>query len=435
MRRASSSRLRRNLTSVCALAALVLVTACGSSGSASGGKLHIWALEDEAVNAVLEDSIKKFNKSSGVDAELSTYVNDPYKQKIRVSMGSPNAPDIFFNWGGGDLKQYVQAGQVLELTDYLNKHPDFKNAFASSVMDFVKFDGRYYGVPMLGVQPVMLFYNKKVFNKVGVSPPETYADLLSLVDKFKAEGITPIVLPGSQAWTELMWLEYLTARIGGPDVFQAIKAGEEGAWSQPALIKALEQCQELVRRGAFGSDYSAITYDNGSASTLLAQGKAAMFLMGSWEMATQLDRNPQFVKSGNLGFIEFPKMKGGEGNAHAIVGNPSNYFSITKSTDHPKAAKDFLRKTLTSDQYVEGLIEAGQVPTVKGIKDKLRANPRSDYTTFTYELVQQAPHFTQSWDQALTNSSVATAMLTNLQKVFLLEMSPEQFAKAMESVQ
>src|SRR5690606_34519937 len=129
--------------------------------------------------------------------------------------------------GGGNLAEYVKADQVVDLTEALEANPEFKEAFLPSVLDVAKIDGSYYGVPMQGVLPVVLFYNKKVFEDAGVEPPATYDDLLDLVDTFKKEGVTPIVLPGAQAWTELMWLEYLVDRVGGADVFQAIAAGEE----------------------------------------------------------------------------------------------------------------------------------------------------------------------------------------------------------------
>ena len=46
--------------------------------------------------------------------------------------------------------------------------------------------------------------------------------------------------------------------------------------------------------------------------------------------------------------------------------------------------------------------------------------------------MQNAPSFTQSWDQALP-AEVAQDMLTNLSRVFLGELTPEQFGEAMEA--
>ncbi|MEY9212287.1 extracellular solute-binding protein [Thermobifida halotolerans] len=412
--------------------ALGLTTACGTSGpgASDDGGIEVWMVEDATVNPVVESALDA-HETSG---ELVTYVNDSYKQRIQVALGSPNAPDIFFNWGGGNLAQYVDEGQVVDLTDTLEANPEVRDAFLPSVLDVAQIDGRYYGLPMQGVLPVVLFYNKQVFEDAGVEPPATYEDLLDLVDTFKEEGVTPVVLPGSQAWTELMWLEYLVDRVGGADVFQAIVDGEEGAWSDPAMIEALEMCQELVERGAFGDNYSSLTYDNASASTVLASGKGAMFLMGTWELSNQIENNPEFVENGDLGFTAFPALEGGEGDPAAIVGNPSNYFSVNSDSANTEEAIDFLVDTLASDSYVEDLVDIGHVPAVAGIEDQLAETDHAEFTTFTYELVSEAPSFTQSWDQAI-DPAAAETMLTNLQLVFLGDMTPEEFAEAMEATQ
>ncbi|KUP98629.1 ABC transporter substrate-binding protein [Thermobifida cellulosilytica] len=417
--------------------ALGLTTACGTAGPGTeedAAGVEVWVVEDATVNQVVQTAVEAYSESAGIEGELVTYANDAYKQRIQVALGSPEAPDVFFNWGGGNLAEYVNAKQVVDLTDALESNPEFRDAFLPSVLDVAKIDDRYYGVPMQGVLPVVLFYNKKIFDEVGVEPPTTYDELLKLVDTFKKEGITPIVLPGAQAWTELMWLEYLVDRVGGADVFQAIADGEEGAWKDPAVIKALEMCQELVERGAFGNNFSSLTSDNGSASTVLASGKGAMYLMGTWELSNQIENNPDFVADGHLGFTAFPALEDGEGDPKAIVGNPSNYFSVNADSAHIKESIDFLVQHMASDEYVEDLIEIGHVPAVAGIEDKLAETEHAEFTTFTYQLVSEAPTFTQSWDQAIPPAAAET-MLTNLQMVFLGDMTPEEFAEAMEATQ
>jgi raffinose/stachyose/melibiose transport system substrate-binding protein len=69
------------------------------------------------------------------------------------------------------------------------------------------------------MQPVVLWYNKDLLKKVGLSePPATWNDLLDAVKKFNAAGIAPFAIGGASKWPELMWIEYLTDRIGGPKV-------------------------------------------------------------------------------------------------------------------------------------------------------------------------------------------------------------------------
>ncbi|MGN9806887.1 ABC transporter substrate-binding protein [Micromonospora sp. L32] len=403
------------------------LAACGNSGPGGGEQLQLWALQDAEYQKVLKPAIDAYNSGAENKIQFTTYVNDAYKQKLQVAMGSPQAPDVFFNWGGGNLAQFVKAGQVVDLTD---RTADLSAAFLPSVLSVGQVDGRQYALPMNGIQPVILYYHKGVFAAAGLQPPKTYDQLLAVVDALKAKGVTPIALPGSQGWTELMYLEYLLDRVGGPDKFAAIAAGGAGAWSDPAVVRAATMCQELAKRGAFGGNFSSINYDNSGASKLFATGKAAMFLMGSWEYSTQLTNNPAFVKDGKLGWLPFPTVADGAGDPTAVVGNPSNYYSVSASSKHADTAVDFLKRTLTSESYVQGLIAAGQVPAVKGVETKLAGTPGAEFTTFTYQLVSGASSFTQSWDQALP-PSVGSELLTNLQKLFLSQLTPAEFVAAM----
>ena len=88
-------------------------------------------------------------------------------------------------------------------------------------------------MPAETVQPIVLFYNKRVFDKVGAQPPQTWGDIMDLVPKFNAKGIAPFSLGGQSRWTNMMWLEFLLDRIGGPEVFQTVFDGEKDAWSEP----------------------------------------------------------------------------------------------------------------------------------------------------------------------------------------------------------
>lgn len=422
---------KRPLTAMGFAVLLAVVTGCGTSGPADsgGGGIEIWALQDDVLNPIEQASVESFNAEGG-NASLETFGNDPYKQKLRVALGSPNAPDVFFNWGGGNLAEYVEADRVADLTEMLESNPDLKASFIPSVLEAAKIDGKYYGIPMRGMQPVVLFYNKAVFEKAGAEPPETWNDLLKLVDTFKSEGVQPIALAGSQSWTELMWAEYLLDRIGGPEVFQNIREGKPDAWRQPAVLEAMTKIKELVDRGAFGDNFASVGYDVGGASTILAQGKAAMHLMGSWEYVNQLGQSPEFVEQGDLGWIPFPAVEGGQGDPDNVVGNPTNFYSVAADSDNLESAKEFVSTQLNDPEYVQALIDAGDVPAVTGVEEKLASAPNSEYTTWIYDQVQQAPNFQLSWDQDLP-ADEATFMLTQLQELFLGNLSPQAFADSL----
>ncbi|MEU2348545.1 extracellular solute-binding protein [Modestobacter sp. NPDC049651] len=411
-----------------------LVAACGSdstSGGSGGGAATVWALQDTTLNPIEQASIDRFNKDGDGKAKLVTFANDPYKQQLRTSINGSKAPDVFFNWGGGNLKPYVDAGKIEDLTPLLDKNPELKDAFLPSVAAGAQFDGKTYGLPMRGVQPVLLFNNKKVLESAGISEsPKTWDELLADVDALKAKGVTPIALAGSQSWTELMWAEYLLDRVGGPEVFQNIRDGKNGGWNQPEVVQAMTMLNDLIKRGAFGNKFQSVGYDVGGASTILATDQAGFHLMGSWEYTNQLGQSPDFVKAGNLGYGAFPAIDGGKGDPSNLVGNVSNFYSVTKDSKSKDAALDYVAKTVNDPTYVSDLIKAGDVMPLKNARDQIAKTDNADYGVAIFDMTSNAKNFQLSWDQDL-KSDEATKMLTELSNLFNGKQTPEGFVKAL----
>lgn len=438
--RRSRARRRRTLLTTTAAAFLVLTVAVvagvtvergwsGRPGSdAVEGRdqvIRIWSLRSNGRDTALREQINDFNRRSELRIELTLLTNDDYKQQLAGVLGTPHAPDVFLNWGGGGLTELVDAGQVVDLTEAVAAHPGFAEAFLPTVLAGGRVHGRQYGLPMDGMQPSVLFYNRKVFADAGLRPPRTYPELLNLVDEFKAREIIPIALAGAQGWPQLMYLMYLTDRIGGPGKFADILAGKPDAWSDPAVLQAVTLSQELAARGAFGSGFSGIGYDSDIPSQRLAAGEAAMHLMGAWEYGNLRIVDADFARD-DLGWVPFPAVPGGAGDARNVVGAPANYFSVLTASAHVDVVVDFLLQVLLSDRYLDGLQAAGEVPGVT----RPPAGSADGFTTFVYQLAAQAPSFTLAWDQAL--SPTAGGFLNhNLGKLFRSELTPEQFVADM----
>ena len=434
----NSRRLTRVAGTASTLVLLASVAACGSSGPGGGGggggdTAQIWALQDPVLNPIEQGSIDRFQDSSdsGAEFELATFGNDPYKQRLRTAINSPEAPDLFFNWGGGNLKEYVDAGKIEDLTSLLDENPEVRDAFLPSVLNGAVLDGKTYGLPMRGMQPVVLFYNKAVLEEAGVQVPTTWTELLAAVDGLNAAGKTPIALAGNQPWTELMWAEYLLDRVGGPQVFQNIRDGVGEGWNQPEVLEAMTMLTDLIQNhNAFGDEFASVGYDVGGASTILARGDAGFHLMGSWEYTNQLDQQPDFVTNGDLGYVQFPAVEGGAGDPSNLVGNVSNFYSLTTTSEAKDAAKEYLTTQLTSDEYISDLIAAGDVPPVNGVRDQLEEADNADYTTFIYDATVAASNFQLSWDQDLTGD-VSTQMLESLSRLFLGELDAQGFVDSL----
>jgi raffinose/stachyose/melibiose transport system substrate-binding protein len=117
------------------------------------------------------------------------------------------------------------------------------------------------------------------------------------------------------------------------------------------------------------------------------------------------------------------------------VGNPSSYLALNASaTAEQKAiALDYFATGLLTDADAEAWItQAGSVPVVNGIDSRFAGRPDAEFLQFVYDMAAKAPTFVQSWDQALLPAT-AEVLLTNIEQLFGLTITPEQYAANMNA--
>jgi raffinose/stachyose/melibiose transport system substrate-binding protein len=408
----------------------------GGGGGGGGGKATYWFLSGQPQQQIREGAVKRFNASkAGGTIGYTEFQNDAYKTKIKTSIGAGKAPTIIWGWGGGGLKSYVDAGAVEDLTDWFSQHADVKSRLFPSSFGAATIDGKIYAMPCETVQPIVLYWNKKIFDDAKLEPPQSWGDMMDLVGKFKAKGIAPLSLGGQSLWTNMMWLEFLFDRIGGPEVFQAVFDGEKNAWSNPASIKALTECQNLIKAGGFVKGFASITADSNADQALLYTGRAAMMLHGSWTYASMKHDGGDFVTGDHLGWMNFPPVDGGKGDPSDTVGNPGQYLSISSkaSPAAKEVAKKFFQTGVLDDNEVKGWIDTGGVPIVTSAASQLTSSKDAEFLKFVYDVSSKAKVFAQSWDQALSPTA-ATKLLDTIGKLFALAISPQQYADTMNAI-
>lgn len=415
---------------------LATLSACGGGAQPTGGagspsSLSVWALTGAKQDTYQQsfDSWNEDNPDSPFAVEY--FANDSYKEKIRTAIGSGNSPTLVFNWAGGTLADYAANGSIVDLT---GKVDDTLSRCIDSIGSVGQIDGKQYAVPNNDTQPVILYYNTELFEQHSVTPPTTWDELMTAVETFSGAGITPLALAGQSIWPELMYIQYLTDRIGGPEVFQKVLTGEANAWSDPAITSALESIRQLVDAGAFGDGFGSVAADAGADAALVHTGQAAMLLQGSWVYGTFKQDAADFVSGGKLGFLNFPAVEGGAGDAANVVGNPANYWAVSAdaSEEVQELALKYLNEYNLNDEMVESFLAMGAIPAAEGLEDKLPDLDDGDFLSFAYDMVLKAPHFQLSWDQALPPAP-AQELLNNLSQVFLGQKEPADFVAAMNA--
>lgn len=421
-------------TAVLAAGAMFGLSACGGGGdSESSGEPDAWVLNGGVWNVVEEDFAAWNEENPDQSFTVESFANDIYKDRIRTAVGSGEAPTLIVGWTGGGLLEYVEGDYVTDITE---ETEELREGLIESVVANGEVDGSTYAVPMNNVQPVMMYYNQEVFDEAGIEVPTTWDELLEAVEVFQEQGVHPFSLAGGSLWPMLMWASYLTDRIGGPEAFEAVVAGEPDAWSHPAIIEAMERCQELVEAGAFDPGFASVVADNNEDAHLVADGLSAMVLQGSWVYSRLLEESPEFMETGNLGVTTFPEIEGGEGDPNSIVGNPANFWSVSANAteEEQQAGVDYLSEWLFNDDYVDGMLETGNIPPLKGLEDKIQDTEDPEFLSFAYDMVQEAPNFQLSWDQAV-DPSQERPLLENLGQIFAGDITPEEFAENMNETQ
>ena len=424
------------LAAASVLALGLTLTGCAGGGdSASSNRpeneVHVLVYGD-ASNDVENAMVERFNETSDVKVVLDTIPGADYQQKLQTVMSTDAAPDIFFNWGGGSIKDFVDADLLMPLDDFIGEDPGLKDNFLPSVYDVATVDDTPYGIPMRGTQPVMLFNNKEVLASVGITEsPKTWDDLLDAVDKLKAAGKTPIALGGGDEWPTQMWFSYVYDRVAGPELFQSALDGDTDVWESDESREALGMLRDLVDAGAFGTNFQSVKFTDGGSPALLAGGQAGFELMGSWEYATIQDTNPEFAANG-LGWSTFPEIEGGEGDPANLVGNTNNYYSVLKDTRYPDTVRDFL-KLMYSDEFVQEQLAIGNLPTTTNTEQFLDQAANPEYAKFQYGLVEDAPNFQLSWDQAYPPAATPT-IHSAVSDFFAGSIDEDGFISAMQSL-
>lgn len=108
---------KRYVFVIAAVAAMLLASGCSgfqSSGSESGKvtlKLfHRWPKEPE--KSFFEEAVKEYEDSHpGVSIQTEAVLNDSYKDKIKVMLGTSQPPDIYFAWSDEFARKNHQRGQ------------------------------------------------------------------------------------------------------------------------------------------------------------------------------------------------------------------------------------------------------------------------------------------------------------------------------------
>ncbi|SCL31567.1 raffinose/stachyose/melibiose transport system substrate-binding protein [Micromonospora nigra] len=409
-------------------AGALLLGGCGDDGSDSNSgsqTIDWWHIQNtEPMLPVWAAMAKEYETAKGnLTVEIQPLENEAFKAKLTTATQAGSPPDLFQSWGGGVLRQQVDAGLVKDITD--DVQPWVGNLLPVSLEPFTV-DGRIYGIPF-DVGMVGFWYNRDLFAKAGIeAPPKSWAELLGTVTRIKAAGIVPIALGGKEKWPAHFYWAYLAMRIGGLDALR--RAAEDKNFDTPDFVAAGQRLKELVdlspfQKGFLGADYSS---PDGQAA-IMGNGGAAMELMGQWAPSVQASASTGKKGLGDrLAFFQFPAVEGGKGTVSEVFGG-GNGFAIGRNA--PASTVDFLRVLLEVENQRKAAATGAVLPTNRAAADAIE-DPNSKVVAAT---LASATGFQLYLDQAYP-PAVGQQVNDSVAELIAGSKSPEQIVKDITAV-
>lgn len=308
---------------------------------------------DDASAVPYQDLIAAFMKENPhlVVEDSSEISTEEWKSSVIESFQSPETtPDVLFYFTGADVRNLILNGQLVSIEEIQESYPEYGNTIRGSTMNFMKeFDGSHYALPVRGFWEG-LFCNKDLFDQYGLSLPTDWPSLMSAIEVFSENGVTPIA--ASLKEVPHYWIEHLILSEGG-----AVEHRLNPKDYQPeSWIKGLAWFQTLFEASAFPVDTTTIT--NADSAALFVEKKAAMALDGSWFANSINDTENTVV----LPFPVVPEGKMKEGDI--ISGFSSGFYITRQAWEQPKkreAAVKFVNYMTTVDSIAK-ICSSGEAP-------------------------------------------------------------------------
>lgn len=427
-------KIAKIIVLVLALSLLVSMAACGktsdqkndTSGNETSGDsntgtnaetvtLTVWGDPDN--QAVLEEPFKLINEAFEkkypnikIDYQFSGSFD-----ALNVAVQSDSLPDLFWVQGNKSTKMAEMATNGFLLN--LDKYNLDTSRFPQGSIDYATVDGSIYCSFPAFTDYVTTYYNKDIFDKYGLTKPETWEDFAKACETLKQNGETPIALGGKGDW-DRYWFIQLTAPVFYDDLLASLNEFNFDVDYAP-MAKGFSVFREFVEKGYFGSDVAAT--DGAGAQLAFTNGKAAMIIDGTWN-------NSVYEETGmNIGRFAIPDANGKRYSQSGF----SNFltYAASSKTKHPDEAAKYIEflSSKEAQQIRHDLV--GGIPVVDDIEaasEAIREMADFDIIGFNVYHVLSAVANENSKPQEILISDIGP-------RVMMGDMTGEEAAEAIKN--
>lgn len=408
-----------------ATGALAGCAAGGGDDGADGDKVTLtwWHNATSGpLPAVWEQVAEDFMAANpDVIVEQTGYQNEELQRTlIPNALAAGDPPDLFQVWPGGEIRDQVANGYLMPLDDAI---PDTIESVGATVNPW-QVDGQTYAVPFtFGIEG--FWYNQDLFAEAGIDePPTTLEELKDAVGALRDAGITPISVGAGDGWPAAHWWYQFALHSCSPETLGAAAADFD--FSDECFVEAGTQLEEFIGIDPFQEGFLGTPAQTGAGSSagLVANGQAAMELMGHWNAGVIGGLTPDEQVPEFLGWFPFPAIEGADGDPAAALGGGDGFGC---SAEAPPECADLLAYIMSEDVQKLFAESGSGIPTVAAAQGSLE-DPN-------LKMVGEglaAASFVQLWLDTEYGTTVGNAMNEGIVNLFAGAGTPEDVVTRMQ---
>lgn len=414
---------RRIVTTAAVLAASALaLSACAPSASSGGSsaaddvtlKVWSWRTEDvEAYNRIF-DVFEEQNP--GITVEFEAFQNTEYNQILTTGLAGSDGPDVPMVRAYGQLQPNIEAGQL----EPIDGEVEGLDEIAPSVLAGAKGkeDGKTYAVP-LATQTLQMFYNKALFEELGLEVPTTWDEFIDVNESLLEAGVTPMALGAKDDWILPIFHDIVgSARYGGAEFEERVLSGETD-FNDPDYVASLQLITDLEKY--LTPDVVGVSYTDSQIQ--FTSGQAAQFPGGSFEIATFRNQAPDL----EIGSYQVPLHDDAVAETPVSPAYADGNFAVNAKSENKEAAFTLLNWLATPEFGQLVADELNQFSAIPGVEysDEVMQEAWSNYED------GQAPYLLLV--DFRYGEPLGTAVLgTEIQRMFLGETDAAGAASALQ---
>jgi glucose/mannose transport system substrate-binding protein len=351
--------MRKSLSIIAGAAALGLALAgcSGDSGSPdpdNADQVEVftwWASGSEKVG--LDALVEVFNEQNPdiefINASVAGGAGSNAKAALASRLEANDPPDTFQAHAGAELTDYINAGQLQDLSSFFDEQ-GLTDVFPESLIEQITVDGAIYSVPSNIHRANVVWVNTAVLDEAGIDPSEAPEDMDAWIDDLqtlKDSGVDSPLSLGTE-WTQMQLLENVLLADLGAEGYTGLWTGDT-AWDSEGVQTAVGHYGELLE--FVNSDYAGLEWD--AATQILIDGNAGYNLMGDWAEAA-------FAQAGMTYDEEYTTWAtpGTEG----VFDFLADSFTLTVGAPHEEATKAWLTTISSAEGQKAFNLAKGSIP-------------------------------------------------------------------------